>query len=238
MSSPVPAPARLDPSYVRPGHWGYLTKYAGTNFQTRFFVLRGTILLYYVDHAAPDPKGVFLLDEATLTRGAKLLDRSSFGAALFANADKATPFSLVLRRPSGLAWELCAQSEAELDGWVAAFVATGAVTRLADVALFAPPMLVTIAPAPPAAAPASGTAPPASPLPSRQGAPPAPTDADGAWVAAMPSPPTGPPVRAPAPAPASAAGAAGAAGASPGPTDRRDSGDSHVAGFKTLPVAT
>jgi hypothetical protein len=41
---------QLSESYKNPDMYGYLYKYAGVSFQRRFFILRGTILLYYVSH--------------------------------------------------------------------------------------------------------------------------------------------------------------------------------------------
>ncbi len=105
-------------------------KYSGQSFQTRFFVLRGSILLYYVDHTHKEPKGVFLLDECKMTVGGRAVDRNGIAMQLLGNVDKATTFTLTLERPSGLTWELCAVSEEELQQWIHAFEASGVVSTV------------------------------------------------------------------------------------------------------------
>lgn len=105
-------------------------KFSGHSFQTRFCVLRGSILLYYVDHHHKDPKGVFLLDECKMLVGGRAADRRGVAMQLLGNLDKATSHTLTLQRPSGAQWELCAANEHELQQWVDAFTATGVVKVL------------------------------------------------------------------------------------------------------------
>jgi len=137
---------KMSSGYCEPDFFGYLvrnafpvraivaartaysqTKYSGQSFQTRLFVLRGTILLYYVDHHHKEPKGVFLLDECKMLVGGRAADRRGVAMQLLGNLDKATPHTLTLQRPSGLIWELCARNQEELGQWVDAFHATGVV---------------------------------------------------------------------------------------------------------------
>eukprot|EP01138_Halocafeteria_seosinensis_P001633 gb/GECG01001674.1/.p1 GENE.gb/GECG01001674.1/~~gb/GECG01001674.1/.p1 ORF type:complete len:384 (+),score=45.67 gb/GECG01001674.1/:1-1152(+) len=129
---------QLARSYTKPDAYGYLNKYGGVSFQRRFFILRGTILLYYVSHGHTEPKGVFLLDEARIHKGARLCERNNLINKMLANLNLATPYSVVITRPSGAAVELCAANEYQLDEWVNAFVATGAVERFSDIPIQAP----------------------------------------------------------------------------------------------------
>ena len=56
--------------------YGVMTKYTGSSWKKRFFVLRGAILLYYESAASPDPKVRTPPDVAvTLTRHAPPLSR-------------------------------------------------------------------------------------------------------------------------------------------------------------------
>ena len=103
-----------------------------------------------------EPKGVFLLDQTRIQKWGKLCPDNLF-TSLFGNVSAATPFSLVIVRPSGAAVELCASNEYELDQWIEAFVKTGACERLTDgnCAVPGPP----------------GVAPPPNQYGSRQGMP-------------------------------------------------------------------
>lgn len=65
---------------------------------------------------------------------------------MFANLNLATPYSVVITRPSGAAVELCASNEYQLDEWVKAFVATGAVERFSDIPIQPPANAAAIRP--------------------------------------------------------------------------------------------
>jgi len=114
---------------------GWVAKFEGQGgFTKRYMVQRGSILLYYETYGAPEPRGVFLLDTASVQKGAMLAPRS--GVLSYVHRSRiATRFCLVLSKPSGLRWELCLPNEGTLDRWIDAMMATGVVTRLPDLPL-------------------------------------------------------------------------------------------------------
>ena len=117
-SSTAPSEAKDSDSKAVPANYyptiyGWAVKWAGQSHQRRWFVLRGSILLYFLSDHVADPKGCLLLEHTELQKGAKLGPRKSVFS--FANNAKlATSYSVVLRRPSGLAWDLSFQNEQEL----------------------------------------------------------------------------------------------------------------------------
>ncbi|KAA0169624.1 hypothetical protein FNF27_06919 [Cafeteria roenbergensis] len=138
-------PAGWKSDFSEPVAHGWVVKYEGQGgFTKRYLVQRGSTLLYFENSAAPDPRGVFLLDTATVQRGARLADRIGV-TALLNRSSIATRFCMVIARPSGVKWELCLPDEPTLDGWIKAFTATGVVSRLPDIPL-APPPPVPVAP--------------------------------------------------------------------------------------------
>lgn len=104
--------------------------------------LRSNSSFSQATHTQSEPKGAFLLDDCSLQRGLKLAPRDGMSSWLV-NPQLSSPYSVVLRRPAGLAWEICLPSEGDLDAWVEAFMATGVVRRLPDVPLFPPPPVAT-----------------------------------------------------------------------------------------------
>ena len=96
-------------------------------WQRRYFTLRGPLMLYFVSPAHDDPKGVVLLEGASIQWPTGAAKRHSI-LDFMQNHGLATPFSFFLHTRGGLKYEFCADTELERMSWVEALVATDVVT--------------------------------------------------------------------------------------------------------------